>query len=391
MTDSGVLTALLTGRPDRVESQAVVDLLGSVTADDLNRLLREVSGPVLFSGVDGEARAELAELLGRTRRDELEPDALARVVHGLQSMRRGGLRDELLVEILVSRGGADLTRLKNFVNTAEDHQDLEDLVFVDFHEPDRDRVLTHIAAEAQGRVVKDPKILSDIDDTVFCKLHDRRWPRGMIYPGVLALFEALDVGPDDEPFDMGDLTFLTARPADAWGLVENWSRTALRRAGVSRLSVLSGSLRALMSKEAMATRKMENISHYRRLFPEYELVFLGDSGQGDVLVAERLVEIESAAVRLVLIHDVMSTPQSVRSDHASRNIHFHDTYIGAAAIAFEHGLISRAGLLEVAREAVGGFERTRWDSVAQRDRMRDFFERDLTRVDELTAPDSKSA
>lgn len=391
MTDSGVLTALLTGRPDRVGSQAVVDLLRTAGRDDLNHLLREVSGPVLFTGVDGDARTELTELLGRTRRDELEPDTLARIVHGLQSQRRGVLRDEVLVEILLSRGGTDLTRLKNFINTAEDHQDLEDLVFVDFHEPARDRVLAHIAAEAQGRVVKDPKILSDIDDTVFCKLHDRRWPRGMIYPGVLALFEALDAGPDDAPFDLGDLTFVTARPADAWGLVENWSRTALRRAGVSRLSVLSGSLRALMSKEAMATRKMENISHYRRLFPEYELVFLGDSGQGDVLVADRLVEVEAAAVRLVLIHDVIGTPHSVRMGHAQRGIHFHDTYVGAAATAFECRLISRAGMLAVAHEAVGGFERTRWDSVAQRDRMRDLFERDLARVDDLAEVDVTSA
>ncbi|WP_432559237.1 hypothetical protein [Granulicoccus sp. GXG6511] len=383
MTDFGVLAALLAGRPDPVEGEAVLDLLRSADSEDLNRFLREVSGPALFAGVDPGTRTELSELLGRRRRDELAPDTLARVVHGLQSQRRTTLRDAVLVEILLSRSGTELTRLKNFINTAEDHQDLEDLVYVDLHEHDRDRVLAHIAAEAQGRVVKDPKVLSDIDDTVFCKLHDRRWPRGMIYPGVLALFEALDIGSDDDPFDMGDLTFVTARPADAWGLVENWSRTALRNAGVSRLSVLSGTLRALVSKEAMATRKMENISHYRRLFPEYELVFLGDSGQGDVIVADRLVGVEGAAVRLVLIHDVVGTPQSVRAAHAARGIHFHDTYVGAAVTAFEHGLISRAGLLEVAREAVGGFERTRWDSVAQRDRMRELFEQDLTRVEEV--------
>ncbi|HHV21675.1 MAG TPA: hypothetical protein GXZ30_09135 [Propionibacterium sp.] len=388
MTDSGVLAALLSDRPDPYDGEAVLDLLCSADRDHLNRMLREVTGPLLFAGVDPGNQEKLTELLGRQRRDELQPDTLATVVHGLQSRRRTTQRDEVLVEILLSRRGTELTRLKNFINTAENHQDLEDLVYVDLRSHDRDLVLAHIASEAQGRIVKDPKVLSDIDDTVFCKLHDRRWPRGMIYPGVLALFEALDLGCDNDPFDVGDLTFVTSRPADAWGLVENWSRTALRQAGVSRLSVLSGTLRALVSKEAMASRKMENIAHYRRLFPEYQIVFLGDSGQGDVIVSERLMDVEEAAIRLVLIHDVVGTPQSVRADHATRGIHFHDTYVGAAVIAFEHGLISRRGLREVSKEAVGGFERTRWDSTGQRDRMRDLLEKDLTRAEDLLETDT---
>ncbi|MDO5682165.1 MAG: hypothetical protein Q4G46_04970 [Propionibacteriaceae bacterium] len=385
MTDPSLLGALLSARPDAADGEAVLRLLRDASVDDLNAMLGEVSGPEVFAGVDPGHQAELTELLGRERRDELTAPILAKVVHGLQSRRRTALRDAVLVEIMVSRQGDELTRLKNYVNTAENHQDLEDLVFVDLLPADRGRVLDHIAAEAHGRVVKDPKVLSDIDDTVFCKLHDRRWPRGMIYPGVLPLLEALDSGCDDAPFDRGDLTFVTSRPADAWGLVENWSRSSLNKAGVSRLSVLSGTLRALVSKEAMASRKMQNIAHYRQLFPEYELVFLGDSGQGDVLVAGQLMSDPTAAMRLVLIHDVIGTPQETRDAHAERGVHFHDTYVGAAVIAFEHRLISAAGLGQVAKEAVGAFQRTRWDSVTQRGRMRAWFERDLARVDELLA------
>lgn len=365
---------------------ATLDRLRSESAEELNNSLLAVSGPGLFAGADSGQRADLMELLGRTRREELGPAALARVIHGIQAGRRSPARDAILVEILLSRGGADLTRLKNFTNTAEDHQDLEDLVFFGLSESDRDRVLAHFAAEAQGRIIKDPKILSDIDDTVFCKLHDHRWPRGMIYPGVLSLFEALDRGGDDDPFDLGDLTFVTARPADAWGLVETWSRATLHRAGVSRLSVLSGSFRALLTKDAMATRKLENIARYRRLFPEYQLVFLGDSGQGDVLVGERLIQVEAAAVRLVLIHDVVNTPEEVRAEYAAKGIYFHDTYVGAAAVAYEHGLISRDGLLAVAKEAVAGEERTRWENIAQRTQMRAFLDRDLARLEDLADP-----
>ena len=383
MSEPSVLQALIAGRDGASESAAILDLIRGAGTADLNRMLADLHGPSLFTKLDPGRRAELTRLLGRQRLGELEAGPLAHVVHGLQSSRRTALRDEVLVEIVLSRRGTDLVRLKNLINTAEDHQDLEDLVWVDLHEPDRRRVLAHIEREAVGLSIRDPKVLSDIDDTVFCKLHDRRWPRGLIYPGALALLDALDLGPKDEPFDLGDLTFVTARPADAWGLVENLSRTALRRAGVSRLSVLSGSLRALVSKEAMAVRKLENIDHYRRLFPEYQLVFIGDSGQGDVIVAETLVRTNPEATRLVMIHDVVESSQAVRDRQTAAGIVFFDTYVGAAAEAYARGLISARGLGQVAKEAVGGFERTRWDSVQQRDRMRGWFERDLARVEDL--------
>ena len=65
------------------------------------------------------------------------------------------------------------------------------------------------------------------------------------------------------------------------------------------------SLLALLSKEAMAEHKVHNIDHYRQLFGEYQLLFVGDSGQADVLVAEHLVTRHPEAIRLVLIHDVI--------------------------------------------------------------------------------------
>lgn len=383
MSGADDLAALLSSGHGADETAAIVDLLGGVSRADLNEMLGRVSGPDLFRSLPAHRRDEVIDLLGRHRRDELAVESLARVVHGLQSMRRSAHRDRVLAEILLSHRSTALTRLKNLINTAENHRDLEDLVFADLHEADRRTVLAHLAAEAPDLGAPDVKVLAGIDDTVFCKLHDRRWPRGMIYPGVLALLEALDLGPLEAPFDRGDLTFVTARPADAWALVDNFSRAALHRAGVSRLSGLSGSLRPLVSKEAMAARKLDNVDHYRRLFPEYPLVVVGDSGQEDVLVSERLMERDAAAVRLVLLHDVVDTPSEVRAAYAKRRIFFQSTWIGAAATAYAHGLISQPSLRRVANEAVGGFERTRWDSVDQRDRMREWFESDLARVDRL--------
>ena len=57
--------------------------------------------------------------------------------------------------------------------------------------------------------------------------------------------------------------------------------------------------------------------------------------------------------------------------------------LGAAVLV--PTLISQTGLERVAKEAVGGFAHIRWDSTAQRDRMRDLFERDLAAVEELLA------
>ena len=40
---------------------------------------------------------------------------------------------------------------------------------------------------------KPVKVLSDIDDTIFCALHDRRYPRRSVYPGVRAFLDAVDM------------------------------------------------------------------------------------------------------------------------------------------------------------------------------------------------------
>ncbi|OYO23156.1 hypothetical protein CGZ93_06800 [Enemella dayhoffiae] len=376
---------LLHGRTDRRDERAVLRLLAGCPAAELNRLLAEVDPVALFGSVDDrlfgpDLRSELVHLLAVERRAELDLPGRAQVALGLQLLGADPKRDEALAALLLEVRGIELTRLKNLLNTHSAH-DLEDLVYARLAaEQVRQRVLDHLATEAAGLSIGEPKILSDIDDTALCVLHDRRYPRGIVYPGVLALYGALDQGPDDAPFDTGDLTFVTARPRDAFGLIESRSRDALRRAGVSRLSLMSGTLRHLHSRAAMARRKLDNVRHYRRLFGEYQLMFIGDSGQGDVRVGEGLYAEHGEVVRLVLIHDVVGTAPTEREAYARQGIWFFDTYVGAALVAHEHGLISAAGLDAVVVEAVREFERLEWDSAAQRAGMRALFERDLLRL-----------
>ncbi len=66
--------------------------------------------------------------------------------------------------------------------------------------------------------------------------------------------------------------------------------------------------RKLVSHESMADKKLANMNLYMRLFPEYQYVWVGDSGQGDVIVAKALVasfQARGLQPPLVFIHDVV--------------------------------------------------------------------------------------
>ncbi len=380
---TSLLADLLAGVTTRADEERILGLLAAATPDELEALLLGVDTAELFRAVDdhpfGPAlRTELIRLLTVTRLGDLSVEARAAVAFGLQAGVTDARDEDGLRNLILGTNGVALTRLKNAINARHDTRDLEGLVYSDVDDRGtRAAILDHIATQASGLDVGKAKVLSDIDDTVFARLHDDRYPKGTLYPGVLAVFEALDDGPDDDPFSTGDLTFVTARPMDALGLIENSTRRALRRAGIAQSAVLSGSFLNLATHDAMAAKKVENIHHSRLLFPEYRLLFLGDSGQGDVLVGEKLLERFADVLDLVLIHDVVATPASVRAEHAGRGIFFHDTYVGAATLLRRRGLISDAGLRRVLTEAQAGLDAVRWDSAGQEAATRALFARDI--------------
>lgn len=372
---------LLHGRTDATEEAEVLQLVRGMPAAELNELLAR-HGDELFSSVDDrllgpDHRSELVDVLADERWDDLDLHARAAVVQSMQLGRTGEREERLIARLLCSVHGEELTHLKNILSLRKDHHDLEGLVFIDIdHEDVRRQVLDHIAEQAAGLQFREAKVLSDIDDTVFCKLHDKRYPKGTLYPGVLAFQEALDRGPSDNPVSTGDLTFVTARPMDVFGLVENHSRETLTRAGVADLSVLSGSVFSLLSLDAMAGKKVENVDYFHQLFPEYRMTFMGDSGQGDVKVGEKLWESYGDAMDAVFIHDVVDTPPEERAARAEQRIWFHDTYVGAANKALELGLISAAGRQHVLDEARRQVDEIAWESDQQRAAIEALLDRD---------------
>lgn len=291
---------------------------------------------------------------------------LADALHRSRRWSSDHAREQLVRDAFLALRGADLTRFKSLLNSGSDHRDLEHLVFdvVDDEGASQD-ILDHIAAEAAGVTVPDLHVLSDIDDTLRCALHDDRYPRGTVYPGVIALYRALDAGRSGDPSTPGDLTFVTARPMDPVGLIEQHTRRGLRDLGLPPHAVLSGTFDGLRGHDSMAGAKIENFERFRLLMPETDVVFIGDSGQGDVEVGRRMLAADPEAVRLVLIHDVVSMSDDERNALRSEGIVVVDTPVGGALEAYAAGLLSPAGLASVVDAAGHDATGIEWESPEQ--------------------------
>ena len=322
-----------------------------------------------------DAESELRAVLEDPNRDLT---ALADSLHHGRRWSSDHAREVLVRDAFLALTGPDLTRFKSLLGAGPDHRDLEHLVYDVVGDVGlRADILDHIADQAAGVTVPDLHVLSDIDDTLRCALHDDRYPRGTVYPGVIELYRALDAGHAADPESPGDLTFVTARPMDPAGLIEQHTRRGLRELGLPPHSVLSGTFSGLRSHDSMAGAKIENFRRFRALLPETEVVFLGDSGQGDVEVGRRMLAEDPEAVRLVLIHDVVDTPADTRAALRSEGIVVVDTPVGGALEAYAVGLVSAAGLASVADAAERDLARIRWSSPAQAAATTALVERDL--------------
>lgn len=378
-----LLESLLAGREGRREEATILDLLAGMDAAELDAVIADIDAAALFRGLDdrllGPDHHTALRTLLMGRLGDLGIKARANLAYGLQVGRTDDADEAAIRDIFLAGHGEDLTRLKNQLNMRTDAHDLEGLVFNDVDSDEvRAVILEHIATQAASVHPDKAKVLSDIDDTVLCALHDRRFPKGIVYPGVLALFDALDHGPHESPFSTGDLTFVTARPGDAFGLMENHTRDALRKAGISTgTHVMTGALVNLVTRDLMASKKVANIRDYRLLFPEYRIMFMGDSGQGDMIVAEALRKEYADVLDLAMIHDVVGVPQEEKERLHGLEIHLVETWIGGATLAYERGLITAEGLERVGSEAFRALDEVPWDSPEQERATRALFERDL--------------
>src|SRR5215510_8197799 len=151
---------------------------------------------------------------------------------------------ELRMErLLLSVAPEDLPAFKFALEYDLDYKDLEEYVFHDIDDVPRQlRILDHLKRRpASGGI----KVLSDVGDTMYANLIDRRYPKGTFYPGVLDFYDAVK----EELFATGTpprihITTLSARPNPVAGKLEEASLRSLVAKTKDRLcpSALSGSI-----------------------------------------------------------------------------------------------------------------------------------------------------
>ncbi|CAH0476658.1 unnamed protein product [Peronospora belbahrii] len=257
---------------------------------------------------------------------------------------------------------SDKVSFRRRVHTQEEPPHSGDLIQLIFGNKSITEVVAmvqHIAVESLKVKEYQPnliKVVSDIDDTLFPGWIDKRYPLHIPYPGVSELYARLSRGLMQDA--NGDsmrpsITFLTARPRGWLSVGRYLTLQHLKSLGVPNVTVLNGSVRGLVSNEKIANLKMDNFSRFAALFPEFKFVFFGDSGQGDALLASRLLKNYPEQVLGTFIHNVnpifaRAGDGGTKRAYATEGVEVFETYAGAALGAYRKGLISVKDVLAVA-------------------------------------------
>ncbi|WP_374929507.1 diacylglycerol kinase family protein [Kytococcus sedentarius] len=265
----------------------------------------------------------------------------AGIVAIINALREGGItageREEVTLA-LTALEGEELQQVKYLLNSGGDGHDLEHFVYDVLDGGQRRRVLDHIAEQAVPH--DELRVLCDIDDTFKSNLHDDRYDRGTVYPGIVEFLRALDAsdaaGDDHLP---GDLTFVTARPGGVGDLIERYTRRGFTEHDLPAHTIMTGSLRGLLDRGRMAGGKVTNIRRDAALFPECRQVFIGDSGQADADVALKVRRRWPEHLVASFIHCVTDVDEATRASWREEGVYAVDDYAQAARIAGELGLI----------------------------------------------------
>lgn len=316
---------------------------------------RPALGPIRSAAILGLAACGSSPPTPPAAPEPMTLDQRVDAVRAHMDGRTGAHDEAALLTLFTEVHGAELRALKRRLDADMTSDNLVHLVTSDLDDDGvRARLVSHLATADDDLAERQLRVLSDIDDTVYCSLHDPRYPKGTAYPGVHALYTALGQRAGFDPATDGVVTFLSARPGDRAGLVESATLDQLRGQGFERATLLVGTALGLRSHDAMADGKIENFELYRSLYPEYRFVFVGDSGQGDVAFGRHILANYPDDVAAVLIHDVVA---SVEGPGTEPRLRFFDTYAGAAKQARDLGLLSpeAAGPVEAAtRDGLAG-------------------------------------
>jgi hypothetical protein len=376
---------LLQGHTDRSEEKQILSLFREATPKELNQMLSGLSLHELHELVDDmddrwlgpDNRKAFLKVLSQERLPDLTIEGRAKVIHALQHHQTDRGDEAAIRDVFLGTKGPALTALKNTLDNGGDYRDLQQLVFHDLDDKAvRSAVLSHFAKEGAASTSQ-VKVFSDIDDTFYANLKDHRFPMKTVYPGVRALYQELDKGGSATADRPGDLLFLSARPYDRPGLGESHTRNMLDDNNVRPATVLSGDFAHIVGNDAIASKKYDNWSQLRQLYPEYGSVFLGDSGQGDAIFGAKAAATQGGEMKRVFIHNVTGLNDAQKADFAQKGVFVFDTYVGAAIEAFKSGLITKEGLERVATTAQRELDAVQFSDPAQKAARQAELDRDL--------------
>ena len=285
---------------------------------------------------DVHSRNALLGLLLDKDIEGLDVDLRIDFIHALQKGRTSQVDEERITQLICSTTSDDLKRLKEGLELRGYHN-LHSLVYHELSSPFQDRVcahfLEHDAREHQIRVI------CDIDDTIYASWRDEQFPKKTVYPGVVAFLSCL--------VSAQRLVFLTARPKDRGHVSERLTRRRLQGFGFSEPVVLVGRWYQVHSDEAILDRKWKNIQQYHKLYPYDRFIFLGDSGQLDAVLAQRMAH--SGMLYWAGIHDI-EPRRSMEWKEQFPELSFFRSYTEAAVLAWKQGLISKEEVSMVCKE-----------------------------------------
>ncbi|MDP1823268.1 MAG: hypothetical protein Q8L48_08505 [Archangium sp.] len=378
------LRSMMAGHTDRKEEARILtifheaspgelnQLVAGLTADEFHELTEDMDNRI----IGPDSRTAFLNLFSKERVGELTVESKTKFIQALQRGSTGRLEEKAIGQVILATKGEPLTALKNALDQGGDYRDLQQLVFHDLDSKElRASVLEHFKKEAPPKGDR-VKVHSDIDDTFYVNLKDKRYPGKTVYPGVRALYAELDKGPGAKPDRQGDLLFLSARPYDRAGLIEHGTRSMLADHGVTQATVLSGDLAHVVGNSLIADKKFSNWQQVNQLYPEYGSVFIGDSGQGDAIFGEKAAG-ANADMRGVFIHNVTGVDAAGKADFARKGVFVFDTYVGAATEAFKKGLITADGLERVMTSASRELAEVPFDKPGQRAERQAELDRDL--------------
>jgi len=339
----------------------------------------------------------------------LDVTSKAILLDALQSKQMGWYQEQKYAKNLItSCDGGDLTFLKTLIDGSGGFQNFYKLVYTDiYHASLRDEIMAHVREQSDAYRQKrggEPvatKVLSDIDDTLNCSGGapagaDKQYPKKAVYPGCTPFYEAI-LGLNQELPEV-NLVFLSARPHVYKNYAEAGSYALFRALndsdelhtyptllpGQIASSTFGGLCLLCMKNRSWAwvgKDKYKTFVKYRRLYREYDFIFCGDDGQGDLLAGEMMIdETEEDAEELgphvtaVVIHcgptgeaRLAVTPPEDRGeewveDMAQRGLYFHKTYVGAAVDVHNRApeLMTAEEVAEISNKAVSDFDDLRY-------------------------------